>query len=248
MANVDGLRMILEAIPGDMRVFINTSLVKHGFAEFCELVNNDDRIKGINVSRHGTTYEEDCEMLCDIVKENEFVHIKKPIRINCVWQPCNNPVQKITDLLRGWENIPNVELSIREDYNDMTKSDLHTPYYGILPILAFYCDYEKTTSCEVCDTVHFIYGDRMPVRYHRGLKYTSFGAYLKHVNDVIIRQVGEIFFDWDMSEESRLPIDHIRGYNVLPKEVIEVVANKKREPLRTAGVVGSCGGGRGSCG
>ena len=203
MANIPALRAILNVIPSDKDVYINTTLIKKNFEAFCELVNNHPQIKGINVSRHTADYTSDLDTLHGIVPDTAFRKIKKPIRINCV-------VDNHTDvwaMANRWAWRDNIELSLRENFNTMTEEELHNPYSRHLPELAQGLRYVGHTQCKVCDTTIFETNRGHYVRYHKGLKNTfiPLGGNKYEINDIIIRQDGAIYCDWDFTNAHILP-------------------------------------------
>lgn len=204
MVDIRALNAILNEIPSDKDVYINTTLIKRNFEAFADLVNNHPQIKGINVSRHCTTYEEDCKTLHGIVADKEISRIKKSVRINCVIKDRKHSFFR--GVIARWENT-GVELSFREDFNEMTEEELHNPYSHSLPYVATVKEYLGHTFCKVCDTTSFRSYRGMVIRYHKGLKNTfiPLGQDKYEVNDIIIRQDGSIFCDWDFTNAHILP-------------------------------------------
>jgi hypothetical protein len=201
MANIFALRKIINVIPSDKDIYINTTLLKRNYHEFVALVNDNPQIKGINVSRHGATYEEDCRLLHDIASDGYFCQFKKSVRINCVVNSDTN----IYKIMNRWEGH-GVEVSFRENFHTMTKQELHNPYSGYLPKLASELKYIGHTQCKVCDTTIFKRKSGLIVRYHKGVEHTlvKIGTNRYEVNDIIIRQDGKIFADWDLSNKTLL--------------------------------------------
>lgn len=240
MANILALRKIINVIPSDKDIYINTTLLKIHFKEFVALVNSDPQIKGINVSRHEATYEEDCRLLHCIAPDGWFRQINKSVRINCV---VNNGTN-IYDIMDRWEG-QRVELSFRENFNAMTEQDLHNPYSGYLPRLASELEYKGHTQCKVCDTTIFKRRSGLVVRYHKGIKNTL--VYLGNdkweINDIIIRQDGEIFADWDFTNKTLLPTQ------LLHDNMREIMQRSKERMVEVASTpYTTCGGGYGGCG
>lgn len=202
MANMLVLKSIINVIPSDKDIYINTTLIKHNFDAFVNLVNNEPQIKGISVSRHYATYERDCKMLHGIVPDDYFDLITKPVRINCVVNSKTN----IYEIMNRWEGR-NVELSFRENFNTMTAEELHNPYSGYLLTLATGLRYIGHTQCKVCDTTTFKSLGGLTVRYHKGVKNTFIHLEKNkyEINDIIIRQDGKMFCDWDFTDINLLP-------------------------------------------
>lgn len=240
MANILALRKIINAIPSNKDIYINTTLLKIHFQEFVALVNSEPQIKGINVSRHEATYEEDCRLLHCIAPDGWFRQIEKSVRINCV---VNNGTN-IYDVMDRWEG-QRVELSFRENFNAMTEQDLHNPYSGYLPGLATELEYKGHTQCKVCDTTIFKRRSGLIVRYHKGIKNTLVRVHANHyeVNDIIIRQDGEVFADWDFSNKTLLPTILLHDG---AKEIMQRSRERMVEIASTPYT--TCGGGYGGCG
>lgn len=258
MANLEALKKILDVIPSDKDVYINTTLLRHQFNAFAELVNNTKKIKGISVSRHGYDYDDDCEMLRGIAPDHWLSKIKKSIRINCVVDNNTN----IYEILDRWVRYHSVELSLRENFNTMTLGELHNPYSGFLPRLASEFHYVGHTQCKVCDTTTFrAKQGGLVVRYHKGIKNTlvTLGNDKYEINDIIIRQDGQVFCDWDFTNKTLLPTqllrDNMRELMARSRERMVEIAST---PEPSCGGVGGCGGitytprlscgGGGSCG
>ena len=241
MADIRALYAIINTIPSDKDVYINTTLIKRNFDAFVELVNKHPQIKGINVSRHCTTYEEDRKTLHGIVADNEISRIKKSVRINCVIKDRKHSF--IRGVIARWENT-GVELSFREDFNEMTEEELHNPYSHSLPYVATVKEYLGHTFCKVCDTTSFRSCRGMIIRYHKGLKNTfiSLGGNKYEINDIIIRQDGSIFCDWDFTNAHILP-PHLlyNGTKDIMKQSRErmVEIAKSKSPKQN---FGGCGG------
>jgi hypothetical protein len=240
MANILALRKIINVIPSDKDIYINTTLLKVNFKEFAALVNNEPQIKGVNISRHEATYEEDCQLLHCIAPDGWLRQINKSVRINCV---VNNGTN-IYDIMDRWEG-QRVELSFRENFNTMTEQDLHNPYSGYLPRLASELRYEGHTQCKVCDTTIFRRRSGLVVRYHKGIKNTlvALGNNKYEINDIIIRQDGQVFCDWDFTNKTLLPTCLLRDRT---KEIMQRSRERMVEitstPYITCGDGSGCGG------
>lgn len=272
MANIPALRAIINVIPSDKDIYINTTLIKKSFEAFCELVNNHPQIKGINVSRHTADYTSDLDTLHGIVPDTSFRKIKKPVRINCV-------VDSHTDvwaMASRWTWRGNIELSLRENFNTMTEEELHNPYSHHLPELAQSLRYVGHTQCKVCDTTIFETNRGHYVRYHKGLKNTfvPLGSNKYEINDIIIRQDGSIFCDWDFTNAHILPpqllYNGTKDIMKRSRERMVEIATSETPKHHIGGCGGyvsytcggyggcggssycanisSCGGGRGDCG
>ena len=67
----------------DKTVYINTTFLENGKEEFIELLNRFPNVKGVNISRHTTSYETDQMILHGIAKDEDVLKINTNVRINC---------------------------------------------------------------------------------------------------------------------------------------------------------------------
>lgn len=263
MSNLPLLQILLRLIPKDKDIYINTTAIKQNFDTFVKIVNYDSRIKGVNISRHFTRYEYDCRMLRNIVEDSQLEKINKSVRINAVINDNNNDID---GLIMRWQSRK-VELSLREDFTTMTAADLHNPYTkrGLTLATDHSLKYMEHTQCNVCDTTIFKYSHTgLIVRYHKGLQNTMLplgnGKY--EINDIIIRQDGEIFTDWTFKNSTTLSWWAISGEkekeNVnnffrsfreeTPSYSCGGIACRNGNPFPySRGYEGGCGGGYGGC-
>lgn len=92
----------------------------------------------------------------------------------------------------------------------------------------------------------------MIIRYHKGIKNTLvyLGKDKWEINDIVVRQDGEIFCDWDFTNKTLLPtvLLHDNTKEVMQRSrdrMIEIAST----PYHTCGGYGGCGGGAiGGCG
>jgi hypothetical protein len=254
MANILALRKIINVIPSDKDIYINTTCVRYNFDDFVALVNSDPQIKGVNISRHSTTYEEDCKTLHGIVPDEWLSKFEKSVRINCVIKDRKHSFFR--GVISRWEG-KGVELSFREDFNEMTEEELHNPYSHSLPYVATVKEYLGHTFCKVCDTTSFRSYRGMVIRYHKGLKNTfiNLGNDKYEINDIIIRQDGSIFCDWDFTNAHILPPQLLHERTVEEMRAIhhKMIEETKQHVGGCGGYYvdlysGGCGGGIGGCG
>lgn len=199
MADIESLKCLVDAV-NNKDVYINTSLIRTNFEEFCEFVNDTPCIKGINVSRHGTSYEEDRRLLNDIVDDNKFNKIKKKIRVNVVC-PTKLTEDFINSIVNRWDTNLNVTISFRENFNFTTPETLHSLTTNNIKLLNECARYDSRSFCDVCDTINFNHNSALfngKFRYHRGLATTSIKmGDIIIVNDIIIKPSGQLVYDWD---------------------------------------------------
>ena len=192
MADVAGLRELIDLVPSKYNIYINTTFTKRNLQGFVNLVNGCDKIKGVNISRHTETYEQDCALLCDIATDEQINMFKKSVRINCV---VSN--QDIAQVIARWKGTK-ARLYFRKNFNiEQDFTELHNPYDELtLKLLTIGFKFRSHTQCNVCDTTVFEKEGQI-VAYHKGLKNSSIlsGEYLE-INDLIIDQTGTFTFDW----------------------------------------------------
>lgn len=205
-ANILLLAELVNAIPDEMNVYINTTLLARTFDEFCYFLVSSfgKKIKGVNVSRHASSYEEETLMLHNIATDEQIAKLASivPVRINCVNANKNN----YEAIIQRWENIK-IELSFRADFTTIkTDFDLHNTYNDFACLLALRGYYINHTQCGVCDTVSFKDKSGLSVRYHRGKESTCYsvgqGEMWKY-NDIIIYQDGSVSIDWNDNEQTK---------------------------------------------
>ena len=206
MADVESLQRLVSLVPENCNVYINTTLVKKDLWLFVELVNNDPKIKAINVSRHGGFFEDDQQELNGIAPDEAVSLFEKPVRINAVMS-----ADKKTDyydsryvggVVERWKKYPNVSVEFRADYRvPLSDSELHTPYASF-PLTLYGCgfDFVNHSECNVCDSIVFAKAnENMRVIYHRGLEKTSLyhaDTDTLEINDLIIHPDGLLDYDW----------------------------------------------------
>lgn len=217
-ADLDVLRELIDLVPADKNVYINTTLPANEFDEFHDLVNDEPKIKGINVSRHTPSIEEDRKFYDfgqsdwksddEIVGDEALKLIKKPVRINVV------VMRETEDVIEGivnrwepmWTEYGNVNVCFRANFalssweqRRIQKENLHNPYTPFLKALSNKYRFAGHTQCNVCDTTRFLSPKGMIVSYHRGLEESSVlspdGSKLE-INDLVIFPDGRIGYDW----------------------------------------------------
>lgn len=193
LMDVDSLADLVDLVPEGKNVYVNTTMVRTGFQKFKELIGSG-KIKGVNISRHAETFEEDCKNLSDIVSDEEIGLIECPVRINVVLDK-----QNMKGLVSRWRG-KKVVLNLRADYRTMTPEKLHDPYsLAAMELLENGYKFTGHTQCNVCDTTYFKHDDPdMPdVMYHKGLQSTAiFRDKMMEINDMVIDQAGHLGYDW----------------------------------------------------
>lgn len=241
MENVEALKILVEMIePLNKRVYINTTFTRKNMHEFVDLVNSNDTIRGVNISRHGETFEGDAYLFEDIAPDDAISKIKKPVRINCLDKGQN--LKRIIDRWKG----KGVELSIRRDYREpMTETQLHNPYdLTAMMLIKLGFVYAGKTQCNVCDTTIFE-KEGMIVRYHKGMERSSIlGGSVLEFNDLIIDQAGSVAYDWKGSDD-RIMRDMLAEFNAFKRIFMSRPISCNCAASYSGGTGSICGGGSG---
>lgn len=200
-ANIGKLTLLIDGVPDDKDVYINTTLLASTFDDFYKFVKAEKKIKGINISRHSATYKEDCELFHNIATDEQIEKLASitSVRINVV-------LYKDTDIetiVERWETRKINDISFREDFRKVkNENDLRKPnvFTDKLNNLYTHC---YSTGCNVCNTDVYE-KNKLGIRYHRGFESTLIdrGNYYEY-NDIVIEPNGEIMLDWKYSEENK---------------------------------------------
>ncbi len=198
LSNLAILDKIINAIDHSKKIFINTTFC--GTPErVVDYINNNDRISGINISRHFSTFDDDTKLFNDIIPDKYIDKLNKPVKINCILSDKLN----LEAVIRRW-STHNVILTFREDYRYLNQGNLKTISNEVTNALLQIAGitYLSHGGCDVCFDVTFKYKDSLVVSYHRGLEKSSIilGNNI-FVNDIIIKQDGSLMYDWDGTAE-----------------------------------------------
>jgi len=197
-ANVALLKRIVDVIPTNKNVYINTTFLESTKTEFIEYVNTEPKIKAVNISRHSPNYHLDSLILHGVAQDKDIAKIIKPVKINVV-APFSMAIVK------RWFSLGknNLRISFRQNYNQGVLENLHHPYDETSIAMAQNLRYVGHSQCHVCDTTLFEY-QGLSVDYHRGLPLTSLKTTdstthrtVLEINDVVIFQDGSSGYDWD---------------------------------------------------
>ena len=193
--DIEVLKELIDIVPDRLEIYINTTFPKKNANDFIWLVNDCDKISGVNISRHCKSYEEDCKHFFDISEDNEIRKFIKPVRINCVLNDQN--AEDIEAIIERWKGY-GATLHFRQDYRFTNSDDLHNPYNEFsLKLIELGYEYNWHTQCNVCDTTAFA-KDCNDVVFHKGLESSVvfFTCDVLEINDLIIMQDGSFQIDW----------------------------------------------------
>ena len=193
---LDLLMQLIDEIQGAQQVFVNTSFTisdKKFKEAMTYLRSKRNKIDSVSVSCpfNGFSNFKRIHQLADF-KDKKF------FRINAIVNG-NETQEDILKFLDDYFLPVFRELNFRADYRKIKQSSLHSANDKFFKTLMSIAELKYThfTGCLVCRTDVFQskYGH---VIYHRGINDTSmkFGDALV-VNDFVIKQDGEIRFDWN---------------------------------------------------
>ena len=196
-ANLQSLQVMLDAIPGTHKVYINTTLpLLNGVTEedivaFAQ--KNKDKITCINVSRHLVKY----------VKESGdelLARMPVPVRVNCVLFR-DYPKDRLVPYIERIQQLGR-SIQFRFDYTDTTPENLYDREHDMIyQDLCKVARYTGLDGCRMRCGFHFDYNG-LELTYHKTLPYSTIveegedGVTYDILYDILIKQTGEIHSDW----------------------------------------------------
>lgn len=179
------------------KVFINTTLpMLKNIDEIIEYINTENKIRGINISRH-------IEINYNVTISNKEIidKIKKDVRINCLIKESYFS-DDIKEFIDYWAT-PYRMINFRADYRTITTDNLKNRDVISEYLLRNFC-YEYSSNCLVCNSEFYSDEDYKVICYHRGLEHSSvtYGERC-YVNDILIDMYGNIYKDWDMIQDDK---------------------------------------------
>lgn len=199
-ANIPELDRLFSAIRSLHRlspknVFINTSKLDFTDGEFDEfqrfLDNYRGVIDGVSISNHiGNEWAAPDNEVISSLRQHRI-----PVRMNCVVDYNSVTYHELIDFVLTWQHTVDT-ISFRRDYTTVhDKNDLTGADAMVEKLAALFGQYTES-GCQVCHDNVFKDGK---VHYHRGYATTSivnqFGDVI--VNDLIIKQDGKLYLDWE---------------------------------------------------
>lgn len=200
MSDIELLSKMLNCCDSK-NVYINTTFLKPNIESFIKLVNNTDCVKGVNISRHGVDYSQDCLLLNEIAEDEMVELIDADVRINCfVGESISE--EKMKKILDRWEavrrNKRNIDVSFRHDYNKITPYNIHLLDTESIKSATKVGEYYGRVYCHVCDKLLFKTHDGMDFRIHRGLNNTRIKiGDITEMQELVLFPDGTLATDWD---------------------------------------------------
>lgn len=192
LAELDALQDILNHIKDGHHVYINTTLPvseDSSIEEVASVLNKyKDKIDCINVSRHLKHYVKECSD--DIFKLLEFRH-----RINCVvFEDASEPSTK-EKLIACLDRFKGHEIQLRANYSYLTLDNVFdTDNDRLFKLISEIADYKGSLEKERFRTGFVFDRNGTKITYHKTLPFAKVDGI---VGDIIIRQTGRIYDDWN---------------------------------------------------
>lgn len=191
----------------DKNIYINTTFLNNDKEEFISLVNRFPCVKGINISRHSETYEEDSKMLNGIAPDEAVLDINTNVRINC-FVGMKITEEKMANILNRWEVMwdkkknHSLDVSFRHDYNEITPEILHLLDTDSILSATSIGEYYGRVYCHACDKVLFKTKNGMDFRIHRGLQNTRVKiGNIVEMQELVLFPDGTLCTDWDKTTD-----------------------------------------------
>ena len=196
-ANLQSLQVMLDAIPGTHKVYINTTLpLLNGVTEddivaFAQ--KNKDKITCINVSRHLVKYVQESG-------DELLARMPVPVRVNCVLFR-DYPKDRLVSYIERIRKLGR-SIQFRFDYTDTTPENLYDREHDMIyQDLCKVARYTGLDGCRMRCGFHFDYNG-LELTYHKTLPYSTIveegedGVTYDILYDILIKQNGELHSDW----------------------------------------------------
>lgn len=188
-------------------VYINTTFLEKGKEEFINLINTNPNIKGINISRHTKSYDDDIKILNCIANDRDILRLNTNVRINC-FVGDGIGKEKMQQILDRWEPIweekedHKLDISFRHDYNKIFPENLHLLDTESIIAATEVGDYYGRIYCHACDKVLFKTKKGMSFRIHRGLPNTRVKiGNIVEMQELVLFPDGTLCSDWDKTQD-----------------------------------------------
>jgi organic radical activating enzyme len=257
-ADIKLLKQMLDVVSPEKHIFVNTTLPMDTAHEAVEFINNS-RINSVNISRH-------IDGIISRKSDFLFDDIEKSIKINCViFRDYTD--KEVLDFIEKYKGHGR-NISFRADYRNIDKSNLSVLTDTFFQQVAgLELTYLGSSGCSVCNTDSFLTEDGFYVTYHRGIENSALkvGKSIM-VNDIIIKQDGSMYYDWNYGneeidemikqftydkisqrEETEFIVQGMVENDIISKENKESAINYLRIN-KNPNSKGNCGRGRGNCG
>ena len=192
LADLEALQDILDHISDGHHVYINTTLPvdeNQTIEEVAAILNKyKDKIDCMNVSRHLDHYVKECpDEIFDLL---EFPH-----RINCVVFESASKPETRDRLIAVLDRFKGHEVQLRANYSYLTLDNVFdTENDQLYQLINDICEYKYDLEKERFRTGFVFERDGSKITYHKTLPFAKVDG---TVGDIIIRQTGRIYDDWN---------------------------------------------------
>lgn len=192
LAELEALQDILNHIEEGHHIYINSTLPvgeDSSIEEVASVLNRyADRISCLNVSRHLKHYVKECPD--EIFELLNFRH-----RINCVvFEDPEDPSTK-DKLINFLDRFQGHEVQLRANYSNLTLDNVFdTDSDPLFKLISEICEYKHPLEKERFRTGFVFERKGSTITYHKTLPFAKVDGI---VGDIIIRQTGRIYDDWN---------------------------------------------------
>lgn len=192
LADLDTLQDILDRISDGHNIYINTTLPtneKQDIYLVAKVLNKyADKLSCVNVSRHLERYVKECT-------DEIFDQLKVKHRINCV--VVEDPSDPVTEkkLIAFLDRFSGHEIQLRANYSTLTLDNVFDTKNDLLfALISKLADYKGSLEKELFRTGFEFARSKSRITYHKTLPYSKING---KIGDIIIRQTGLIYDDWN---------------------------------------------------
>ncbi|MBR2674804.1 MAG: radical SAM protein [Mogibacterium sp.] len=192
LANLETLRDILSHIEEGHHIYINTTLpVSEGSSieKVADFLNaHADRISCVNVSRHLKHYVRECS-------DEIFNLLKVKTRINCVvFEDAKEEATK-EKLIAFLDRFKGRDIQLRANYSLLTLENVFDKENdNLFKLISEVCEYKCDLEIEKFRTGYVFERNGSRITYHKTLPFAKIDGV---IGDIIIRQTGLIYDDWN---------------------------------------------------
>jgi hypothetical protein len=192
LAELGALQDILDHIEEGHHIYINTTLPvgeDQTIEDVAAVLNRyADRISCINVSRHLKHYVRECP-------DEIFDLLKFRTRINCVvFEDAKDPATR-DKLIAFLDRFKGHEIQLRANYSFLTLENVFdTDNDNLFKLISEICEYKYPLDKERFRTGFVFEREGSKITYHKTLPFAKVDGI---VGDIIIRQTGRIYDDWN---------------------------------------------------
>lgn len=192
LAELEALQDILNHIEDGHHIYINSTLPvgeDSSIEEVAEILNKySDRISCLNVSRHLKHYVKECP-------DEIFNLLKFRHRINCVvFEDPDDPATK-DKLIAFLDRFQGHEVQLRANYSNLTLDNVFdTDNDSLFKLISEICEYKHPLEKERFRTGFVFERKGSTITYHKTLPFAKVDGI---VGDIIVRQTGRIYDDWN---------------------------------------------------